>query len=133
MNKKVLICAGAVIAAFLIGFVPATMRASRVQDRLRECEATLRAAELRDLAGLAYVQAAQKNYGLAASSAGQLFDRIRDVAPTIDNAETRRQLEELLARRDAVISSLAKADTAVLGQLEDLYLRTWAATTAAQK
>ncbi len=133
VNKKILICAGAVIAAFLIGFVPAGIRASRVQDRLRQCEATLKGAELRGLAGLAYVQAAQKNYGLAQNSAGQLFDRIREIAPSIENAGQRRQLEELLARRDAIISSLAKADPAVLSQLEDLYLRTWAATTAVQK
>ena len=60
-------------------------------------------AGVRDLASLAYLQAIQKDYGLAAGTNTRLFDGIREVAnQTLDFAD-RKSLEDLLAT--AVTSS----------------------------
>ncbi len=113
---------------FLIGFVPQYVKNARLDAELREAAARSRRAEVRDLAAMAHIQAAQKNYGLAAQTASQYFDRVRDLAADTRNENERRTLQELLGSRDAVTAALAKGDPAVLAHLQDLVMKTQAAT-----
>lgn len=130
LTNKVLIVAAALVAVFLLGFVPEAVKASRLDSELRASRDALAGAELRDLAGLAYVQANQKNYGLAAQTASRFFGRAREVANQTEDAARKKAIEDLLAPRDRITAELAKGDAAVIGDLQDLFLKTRSATGA---
>jgi hypothetical protein len=81
-------------------------------------------AQLRDLAGLVFVQASQKNYGLAAGTSKQFFSRTREAANRAPNANRRKALEDLLASQasqDKITAELAKGDPEALGDLQVLF------------
>jgi hypothetical protein len=120
-NKAIAIAAG-VIAVFLIGFLPQWLKANRLDGELQQMRQKVADAELRDLAGLAYLQASQKNFGLAAETVGRFFGKVRDVAAG------RKPVEDLASSRDKITAELAKGDPAAIGSLQDLVLKTRQAT-----
>jgi hypothetical protein len=80
------------------------------------------------LAGLAYFEASQKNYGLAAGTAARFFERTREAADQTPHPSGRSALEDLLSARDKIASELAKGDPGVLNDLQTLYVKTRQAT-----
>ncbi len=131
MKNKVIVVGVALVAVFLVGFVPQYVKASRLESELRQSRDAVAGAELRDLVGLAYLQANQKNYGLAADSIGRFFNRAREVVNQSQDATRRKALEGLLAPRDKITAELAKGDAAVLGDLQEVFIKTHAATRSA--
>src|SRR4051812_14839476 len=97
MKNKTIVAAIALIAVFLVGFVPQYVKANRLENELRQSRQESAGAELRDLIGLAYVQAGRKNYGLAAETSSRFFNRVREVASQQQDANRRKALEEMLA------------------------------------
>ncbi len=132
MKNSVIVVAVAAVAAFLLGFVPQFVKAQRLESELRLAQQANAGAELRDLAALAYAQANQKNYGLAAETASRFFNRVREVAAQASSASARSTLESLLSIRDRLTAELAKGDAASVGDLQQLYTRTRQATGAVQ-
>jgi hypothetical protein len=65
---------------------------------------------------------------LAADSIGRFFNRVREEVNQSRDATRRKALEDLLAPRDKITAELAKGDAAVLGDLQDLFIKTRAAT-----
>ena len=122
MKNKVIAIAAGLVAVFLIGFVPQWMKANRLDGELQQMRQKVADSELRDLAALAYLQASQKNFGLAAETAGRFFGRVRD------GAAGRKAVEELASPRDKITAELAKGDPAAIGSLQDLVLKTRQAT-----
>jgi hypothetical protein len=90
-------------------------------------------AQLRDLAGLAFVQASQKNYGLAAGTSQQFFSRTREVANGAPDANGRKAFEDLLASQEKVAAELAKGDPQALGDLQVLFDKTRQATGSLER
>jgi hypothetical protein len=111
-----------VVAVFLLGFLPQYMKANRLDGELRTTRQQLEGAELRDLIGLAYLQASQKNFGLASETTSRFFNRAREVAAG------RKPIEDLTAPRDKITAALAKGDPAAINDLQDLFLKTRQAT-----
>lgn len=130
MQNRILLLAAAFVAVFLLGFVPQCGRANRLDSELRQLRDASAGADLRDTAGLAYLQASQKNYGLAAETIGRFFNRVHDAVNQTQDAARRKALEELLAPRDRITAALAKGDPAVIGDLQGLFIQTRAATRA---
>src|SRR3954451_1466177 len=128
--NKVVIAAIVLIVVFLAGFVPQYAKVNRLDAELRQARLVNTSAELRDLAGLAYFQANQKNYGIAAGTIAQFFNRVREVANQAPDANARKIYEELLVPRDKITAELAKGDPAVMGDLQELFARTQQATGA---
>ena len=128
MKNKVIGAAIAVVAVFLIGFLPEYVKASRLENELRQSRQESAGAQLRDLIGLAYVQASQKNFGLAAETSSRFFGRAREMANQSQDANGRKALEDLLALRDKVTAELAKGEPAVIGDLQELFVKTRQAT-----
>jgi hypothetical protein len=112
------------VVVFLAGFVPQYVKTNRLDTELRQARQANVSAELRDLIGLAYVQANQKNYGLAAATTTRFFNRVRDVANQTADQNFKRALENLLVARDKVTAALAKGEAAVIGDLQELFLKT---------
>jgi hypothetical protein len=119
----------ALLAAFFLGFLPQYVRTRALQSELNEATIENRRMHLRDLAALAYVQAVQKNYGLAARTTTEFFDEVQRMAGQASTAERRRMYEEIYSYRDSSTARLAKGDPGVLSDLETVYLKTRSATT----
>jgi hypothetical protein len=62
---------------------------------------------------------------------GQFFNRVREVANQTQDGSRRQALEDLLAPRDRITALLAKGDAGVIGDLQDLFIKTRAATSSA--
>jgi hypothetical protein len=123
MKNKAIVAAIALIAVFLVGFVPEYVKVNRLENELRQSRQETAGAELRDLIGFAYVQASEKNYGLAAETSSRFFNRVREVANQTQDANRRKGLEDLLVLRDSVTAALAKGDVAVMGDLQQLFVK----------
>ena len=123
MKNKAIVAVIALIAVFLVGFVPQYVKVNRLENELRQSRQAAAGAELRDLIGFAYVQASQKNYGLAAETSSRFFNRVREVANQTQDANRRKGLEDLLALRDSVAAALAKGDAAVMDDLQQLFVK----------
>jgi hypothetical protein len=128
MQNKIIVAAIALVAVFLVGFVPQYVRASRLENELRQSRQENAGAKLRDLISLAYVQANQKNFGLGAETTSRFFSRVREMANQTPDASSRKALEDLLALRDRVTAELAKGDTAAMADLQELFDKTRQAT-----
>jgi hypothetical protein len=118
------------VVVFLAGFLPSYVKAHRLENELREARRESALAQLRDLASLAYFQASQKDYGLAAGTCTRYFDRTREAVNQAPDASVKKQLEGLLSLRDSITAGLAKGDPAVLHDLEALFARTREATAS---
>lgn len=124
------------LVVFLAGFLPSYVKAHRLESELREARREYALAQLRDLAGLAYIQASQKNYGLASGTSKRFFDGTREAGNQAADASAKKPLEDWLSLRDSITAGLAKGDPAVLRDLETLFLKTreaTASTTVAQR
>jgi hypothetical protein len=131
MKNQAVVIAVALVAVFLLGFVPQYIKANRLDSELRRSREAHTGAELRDLIGLAYLQANQKNYGLAAETSGRFFSRVPETVNQTQDATRRKGVQDLLAPRDRITAELAKGDAAVVGDLQDLFIKTRAATQGA--
>ena len=128
MKIKILVVAVLLVVVFLAGFLPSYAKANRLENELREARRVHSLAQLRDLACLAYFQANQKDYGLAAGTSTRFFDRTREVANQSPEASVRKPLEDLLSLRDPITAELAKGDPGVLSDLQALFMKTRQAT-----
>ena len=128
MKSRVIIAGIILVGVFMAGFVPQYIKANRLDNELQQARQANFGAELRDLVGLAYVQANQKNYGLAAATTTRFFNRVRDVANQMTDPNARKGLENLLVTRDKVTAALAKGDAGVVGDLQELFIKTRRAT-----
>jgi hypothetical protein len=131
VKNRVIVVAAVVVIAFLVGFLPQYVKAQHLETELREAQQANAGAELRDLVAQAYVQANQKNFGLAAETCSRYFNRTREVASQTTNAVAKSILENALSLRDKVTAELAKGDPAVIGDLQDLFTKTQQATRPA--
>ena len=129
MNKGV-IAAIVLVVVFLGGFVPQYVKVNHLDAELRQARLGNTSAELRDLVGLAYVQASLKNYGIAAGTTARFFNRVREVANQMPDANARKTYEDLLISRDKITAGLAKGEAGVMGDLQDLFVKTRKATGA---
>jgi hypothetical protein len=124
VKNKVLWIVLLLIIVFLAGLLPSYVKARRLENALAGARREQTLAELRDLSSLAYFQANQKDYGLAGGTATRFFDRTQAAANQAPDAGARKPLEELLSLRDPITAGLAKGDPGVLGNLQDLFLKT---------
>ena len=112
------------IAVYLGGYLPEHSKVNRMDDELREARRQTALARLRDLSGLAYIQASQKNYGLASKTSAAFFTAVQDVATQTADAAARKPYDELLGMREKITAELAKGDAEVMNDLHPLYQKT---------
>ena len=124
MKNQTIVVIILLIIVFLAGFVPQYIKVKRLENDLSAAKQENALAQLRDLAGLAFVQTSQKNYGLAAGTSQQFFSRTREVANRAPDANGRKAFEDLLASQDKITAELAKGDPEALGDLQVLFEKT---------
>ena len=130
MTKKIIVVGVLLVVAFSVGFLPQYMKGKRLERELGEARQENSLAQLRDLAGLAYLQASQKDYGLAGGTTRRFFDRTREVANQTPEPSGRKPLENLLDLRDQITGELARGDPGVMSDLQILLVKTREATAA---
>lgn len=128
MKNRTIVVAILLAVVFLVGFLPSYAKANRLENELRLARREQSLTQLRDLAGLAYFHASQKDYGLAAGTTTRFFDRTREIANQTPDSIARKPLEALLSLRDPIAAELAKGDPGVLGDLQALFVKTRQAT-----
>lgn len=128
MRNNVIVGIALLIAVFLVSFFPQFLKARRLEAELREARQQYALAQLRDDIGLAYLQASQKNYGLAAETTSRFFSRTGDLATQMPDANSRKSLEKLWIPRDKITAERAKCDAEALNDLQTLFLNAEQAT-----
>lgn len=140
-NKKIWLIGGAlVLAAFLMGFVPVSLKNQSLNHQLQEKEQALgaqanefqkqlaasregrRLAELNNQLGMLMILAQKKNFGEARESSTQFFDALRQFAQDTENDTLREKLMTILNRRDEITADLTAANSGVTEKLRALYL-----------
>jgi hypothetical protein len=124
VKNQIIVVIILLIIVFLAGFVPQYMKVKHLENDLSVARQDSALAELRDLAGLAFIQASQKNYGLAAGTSRQFFSRTREAANRAADANGRKALEDLLASQDKITAELAQGEPEALGDLQVLFEKT---------
>lgn len=130
MKNRIIIAAVLLAFVFAAGFLPQYAKARRLKNELGQARQENSLAQLRDLASLAYLQASQKNYGLAAGTSTRFFTRTREVANQTPDSNRRKSLEDLMSFRDRITAGLAKGDAGVLNDVQILFVKTRQATAA---
>ena len=127
MKAKFVIGLILLLGGFLGGFIPQYLKARETAEQLsnqgRElstCRLSQQLSTLRDSAAMAYLQATQKNYGIATEYSKQLFDQAQRTASQTDDPAVRKLLEDVLGARDPIMADLANGDAAVVSKLQPL-------------
>jgi len=128
--NKIIVVVVLMLVAFSAGFLPQYAKGKRLERELGEARQENSLAQLRDLAGLAYLQASQKDYGLAGATSTRFFDRAQAVVYQTPDSSRSKPLEDLLSLRDQITGELARGDAGALNDLQTLWVKTREATAA---
>jgi hypothetical protein len=122
MKWKTVAIVGAVllVVGFLLGFIPEYQRASRLAEQLESVRLESKLREIRELAGLSYIDALKMNYGSAAENSEGMFNVAREVANDTKNDGLRSSLTGLLGFHDTVKGKLSAGDASVLEPLQQI-------------
>jgi hypothetical protein len=133
--KKITIGLVLIGFVFLMGFLPQYLKvanlekeASNVKQDLAACQLRGRLAELRDLAALIYLEANQKNYGLAAGHSTRYFDQVRETMNQPVDPTIKQRLKDILDLRDTITTGLAKGEAEIVAEVQSLLIKTHQST-----
>jgi len=115
------------IVGFIIGFILQYSRLRNLQQelsvsekRLISCQFSEQLSQLRDTATMMYLEAAQKNYGLAGEYAKEFFDQAQRIVSSTEDLALGNLLRDSLATRDQITGDLAKGETAALSEIRSI-------------
>jgi hypothetical protein len=130
--KMIALAAAALIAVFLLGYIPANESARNARKRIDRLEHDLRLADLRGQLGMASYEANRNNYANGAQHSTAFFNGLRETINNTDDQTLKQNLERIIARRDEITSNLAEADPAVKEKLARAYADLFRITAAQQ-
>ena len=123
--RKIGIYLGVLVAVFLLGFVPAWLKARGYARDLSTAQRELRLSKLQNALSTATIDARRGEYEPARQAASDFFTALRDeVDRGEESALTKAQRDGLrpaLDRRDEIITLLARSDPASADRLADLH------------
>ena len=103
---------------------PGYIRERQYEKELRGARQENSIYEMRDLASLAWLQAMQKDYGLAAATSTRFFNRTRELANQTSGEHDKKALQNILSLRDSTSAKLARGDSGVVTDLQALVVKT---------
>lgn len=127
-RNTIILVAILLIVCFLAGFLPAYVKVLGLEKELRAAQQENNALQLRDISSLLYLQAIQKDFGLAADTSTRFFDRVQAVAGRTSDTGDKALLEAILVQRDRITSELARGSPEAMSELHTLVVDTRAAT-----
>src|SRR3954447_8405997 len=123
-KNRIVYAAVLLLATFLAGYVPGYIRERQYEKELRGAKQENSIYEIRDLASLAWLQATQKDYGLAAATSTRFFNRTRELATQTSGEHDKKALQNVLSFRDSTSAKLARGDSGVVTDLQALLVKT---------
>jgi len=127
MRHKLVLWFVLLIAGFLVGFILQYARLERLQKELSastrqlgSCQSSEQLSQLRDKATMMYLEAVQKNYGLAGEYSKEFFDQAQRIVSSTEDLALRNLLRDALATRDQITGDLAKGDAAALADIRPM-------------
>jgi hypothetical protein len=127
MRHKLVLWFVLLIAGFLVGFILQYARLQRLQKELSastrqlgSCQSSGQLSQLRDKATMMYLEAVQKNYGLAGEYSKEFFDQAQRIVSSTEDLALRNLLRDTLATRDQITGDLAKGDAAALAEIRPM-------------
>jgi hypothetical protein len=124
--QRVGIYAAVLIVVFLLGFVPMWFKARTSSSSLQEAEQQLNLARIQNALASAVIDARRGDYEPARLAASQFFTSL---GAEVDKGDTsnftlvqRDGIKPLFARRDEIITLLARSDPAAADKLAELYV-----------
>ena len=125
MRSKLVLWSLLLIGGFLAGFILQYVRLQRLQEELSasskqlvSCQSSEQLSQLRVTATMMYLEAVQKNYGLAGEHAKEFFDQAQRIVSGTEDLALRNLLRDTLATRDQITGDLAKGDAAVPSEIQ---------------
>lgn len=126
MMPRFIIYAGALLVIFLLGFVPMWLKARSANSNLVETEHQLILVKMQSNLASAVIDSRRGDYEPARQAASQFFTSLRaeiDKGDTSNFTQAQRTgMQPLFARRDEVITLLARSDPASAERLSDLFV-----------
>ena len=124
--RKIGISLGVLIFVFLLGLVPAWLKARGYAGELDTAQRELRLSKMQNALSAAALDARRGEYEPARQAASDFFTSLRDEMDRGEesalSASQREGLRPALARRDEIITLLARSDPASADRLLDLYV-----------
>ncbi len=124
--RRVGIYGAVLIVVFLLGFVPMWLKARAAGSSLATAEHQLNLAQIQNALGSAVIESRRGDYEPARQAASQFFTSL---GTEVDKGEAsnftaaqRDGMKPLFARRDEIITLLARSDPAAADKLSDLYV-----------
>jgi hypothetical protein len=128
MRQRLVLWCVLLIAGFLVGFILQYARLHRVQEelaasskQLASCQSSEQLSQLRDTATMMYLEAVQKNYGLAGEYAKNFFDQAQRIVSSTQDVAIGNLVRDIMAARDQITGDLAKGDAAALSEIRPIF------------
>ena len=125
--KLVALAALALVAAFLVGFLPQRARANRLDDALRHKRHELQMARLEGRLGAALAESLRGNHERARQLVSDFYVELQGTVHRVGDPRQRQALDGILAQRDEVITLLSRAQPEATQRLMILYTTYFAA------
>lgn len=126
MLKKIAIIGGALLIAFLLGFIPMWLSAQSAKNERDAAIETLRPSVLQNDLATAAINARRGEYEPARKQMSDFYVALRnefdrdDKESAFDRTQ-RENLQPILAQRDELITMLARGDAASADRLSEMY------------
>ena len=115
-------------AGLIIGFVPARLNNNSLSNQKEDLESALvvsqnalKISNLTVRAAGVYSEAEKHNFSVASADASGFFTDLRVYINGSTDATLKQRLEEVISSRDSTIAGLAKADPAVISELQKTF------------
>ena len=122
--KRIALVAGLLLFAFLLGYMPAWLSARGYEYERNNLQREIRLDSMRRTLASAVINVNLNRFEEARVLSSQFFTNLREELDRADSAikeQDRRKIENMLVRRDEVITGLAKGNPEVGRTLSDWY------------
>lgn len=120
-RRKLALGMGALLAVFLLGYVPSCRTARNAETQSAQLERKLKLVELHSQLGMMSYEANRNNYAVAAQFSTEFFNRLKQEINQATDAALKQKLEEFGSRRDEITAHLALADPTVKEKIGAMY------------
>jgi hypothetical protein len=119
--KKLAIALGALIVAFLLGYIPSSMSSRNALQQNADLKQRLRVADLGGKLAMASYEANRNNYANAAQFSGQFFSGLPGMINETKDYALKQKLQAMLGHKDEITSNPAQVDPALKEKLAQMY------------
>lgn len=119
--RRIGIAAAALVATFLIGYVPSCRSARSAETQRAQAERQLNLARLHSQLGMMSFEVNRNNYSKSAAYSTDFFNNLKNTINGASDAALKERLQAIAARRDEITANLAQAEPAVKEKIGQMY------------